>query len=162
VSEIILTNGLVTLVEEQDSLFFNQWSWNPLYCKNTIYSYRTTGPRGQATAIMLHREIIERTGIILGSSRVDHNGLNNLRSNLRIASDTENARNKRIYSNNTSGYKGVIWSKTRNNWVARITYNGEKINLGHYKLAISAAIAYNHHAKQLFGEFAWLNEIEEK
>jgi hypothetical protein len=162
VSQIILSNGIATTVEEQDFLFFNQWNWFPLTAGKTVYAYRNQGPRNNHITILLHREIIERTGIILNSYRVDHkdtNGLNNLHSNLRIATHRENLRYREKPSHNTSGYKGVSFDKKRKRFEAYITDEFGKIHLGYFDSAISAAVAYNHQAKMLFGEFAWLNEL---
>ena len=66
---------------------------------------------------------------------LDH--INRLRSDCRIAnlrevSGSQNAQNKSQQSNNTSGYMGVTWCKSSNRWVARITVDGKRINLGRY------------------------------
>lgn len=92
---------------------------------------------------------------------IDRNPLNNLRSNLREATSSQNNINKAPYAvfKGTSKYKGV--SKTSHGtFRARIKLNRKQINIGHYKTEIEAAIAYNIKAKELFGEFAYLNQIE--
>jgi hypothetical protein len=50
---------------------------------------------------------------------IDH--INRIKSdnrfvNLREATKAENAQNTNIQSNNTSGYKGVVWHKPNKNW----------------------------------------------
>ena len=47
----------------------------------------------------------------------------------------------------------------RNKWRARITINGKTMHLGLFASAIEAARAYNEKAKELFGDFANLNEV---
>ncbi len=62
---------------------------------------------------------------------VDHinqNPSDNSKDNLRDASKKLNAINTGMFSNNTSGYKGVSWHANR--WTAQIKNNGKKIHLG--------------------------------
>ena len=40
--------------------------------------------------------------------------------------------NSIISSRNTSGVKGVNWSKSENKWYARISVDGRRIELGYY------------------------------
>jgi len=63
---------------------------------------------------------------------IDGNGLNNKWENLRESTNTENARNQRLRSNNKSGYLGVSWCKTKRKWVAYIREYGKQINLGSF------------------------------
>ena len=57
----------------------------------------------------------------------DNNKLNNLISNLRIATYSENGMNKCIAVNNTSGVKGVYFYK--NNWYAQIGFNSKRVKI---------------------------------
>lgn len=91
----------------------------------------------------------------------DNNGLNNKWENLRKASKRDNSANVLIQENNTSGYKGVTFDKSRNKWLAGIKYNYKRINLGRYDTAKEAAMAYDKKALELFGEFACTNFSKE-
>jgi len=51
----------------------------------------------------------------------------------------------------------VGWHKKTKKFVARITYKGKITSLGYYDDEIEAAKAYDKKAKELFGEFAYLN-----
>ena len=67
---------------------------------------------------------------------VDH--INRIRSdnrfvNLREATKAENAQNTDLPSNNTSGYKGVVWHKPNRNWCAQIIINKKHIHLGSFE-----------------------------
>ena len=54
-------------------------------------------------------------------------------SNLRLASRQCNMRNCGCRKDNTSGVKGVIWSKEFQKWHARISVSGKKKHLGRYE-----------------------------
>jgi len=91
---------------------------------------------------------------------VDHingNGLDNRRSNLRIATISQNLANTDKHSHNTSGYKGVYWDKVNKKWKAQITKNNKVRSLGRYVDILEAAKAYDNAAISLHGEFARLN-----
>jgi len=72
---------------------------------------------------------------------------------LREATPLENARNCSIRSDNTSGYKGVNWSKANQAWCARISLKRKRISMGHFSTAIEASRVYEEAAKKYFGEF---------
>jgi len=88
---------------------------------------------------------------------INHNGLDNRRSNLRVCSKKQNQLNRRPDSGSTSEFKGVHWSKTRNKWYARIHLNGNDKHIGVFISEIDAARAYDRYAAEHFGEFAYLN-----
>lgn len=79
--------------------------------------------------------------------------------NLRECTVSQNLANSKIPKNNTSGFKGVTWYKRDKKWKAQIMFRGKHINIGRYKEKNAAAMAYNDKALELFGEFAFLNEI---
>lgn len=89
---------------------------------------------------------------------IDGNTFNNQKNNLRIATATQNAQNRKRFKNNNSIFKGVSRPGRREiGWRARITINKNTITLGRFDDEISAARAYDEAARQHFGEFARLN-----
>ena len=85
--------------------------------------------------------------------QVDHkdlNGLNNIWSNLREATASQNEANKGLRSTNTSGRKGVHWRDDLKKWHACIS----RIHLGYFDSKEEAAAAYAKKAEEMFGEFA--------
>lgn len=62
--------------------------------------------------------------------------------NLREASSSENMMNRRIFSNNKSGHKGVSWSKSHGKWFVYMNVDKVRKNFGHYDdLEIAALLA---------------------
>lgn len=107
----------------------------------------------------LHREVIEcPKGMVV--DHIDGDVLNNVRSNLRICTQSQNTKNQRKPKNNTSGFKGVYRcsSKVRP-WVAQIKVDRNRIYLGRSADILEAAKMYNDAAIKYFGEFANLNKI---
>ena len=87
---------------------------------------------GKPKKILAHRVIF---GIHHGYipdlvDHIDRSPLNNNIENLRATSKKLNAINTGLPSNNTSGIKGVSWSKASKKWSAQIKVNGKKIHLG--------------------------------
>jgi hypothetical protein len=91
---------------------------------------------------------------------LDGNPLNNQKKNLRICTHSENMRNRNLYVNNTSGFKGVYWHKTTKKWMSYIRINKKSLYLGIYTCPIDAAKAYNDAALKYHGEFAHINKID--
>jgi hypothetical protein len=66
---------------------------------------------------------------------IDHingNPRDNRLENLREATRVENAWNKKMQHNNTSGIKGVCWHKQSEKWDVRITVGAKRIGLGRF------------------------------
>jgi hypothetical protein len=120
--ELQLTNSnKVALVDDEYYDYFNQWDW---YICNG-YVMRTTGK-----GILLHREVLRRAGHVdfgVGDHR-NRLPLDNRKENLRPATPSQNAQNRGITSNNTSGYIGV-WRQF-GKLSARAELNGTKTSLG--------------------------------
>ncbi len=74
--------------------------------------------------------------------------------NLRLATDSQNLRNAARRSDNTSGYKGVSWSKKERKWYAYINVDGRMICLGRFVNKADAISARRAAALHHFGEFA--------
>jgi hypothetical protein len=79
---------------------------------------------------------------VKGLDHIDGNKNNNVIENLREATDAENNQNKKIASNNTSGYIGVSWHKGHKKWGASIRSNNKQHHLGYHTTPESAHNAY--------------------
>jgi HNH endonuclease len=147
---IDLSRGLIAIVDGRDYETLVQFPWHAVPSHQTHYAQRWDGRRhlGMHVAILRPPEGIE-------VDHIDGDGLNNQRSNLRLATRKLNAANQRMPRNNTSGYKGVSWLKTK--WSAHIRIDGRLIHLGMFEDAAEAGRAYDAAAIEAWGEFAKVN-----
>jgi hypothetical protein len=148
--EIPLTQGKVALVDNEDYEWLNQWKWH-----YHVYAMRNTHEHNRKK-ILMHREIIKAPAG-MDTDHIDHDKLNNCRSNLRICTRSENQMNRKTYKDSVSGYKGVYFNRSDRVWMARIGIDHKTIYIGSFSDAKNAAMAYDKEAKILFGEFAHLN-----
>ena len=109
---------------------------------------------GKFRSVMMHRLLIDAPYGAL----VDHkngNTLDNRLANLRLATPTQNSRNRSPAC--VSGYTGVRGAI--GGWVAMISPDGLDINLGTHPTLEIAAAAYNAAAEMIYGEFAKPNPV---
>lgn len=156
--EIILTQGKVALVDDEDFEELNKYKWYAYKSRNTFYAGRKLrlGVNKKRIVIM-HRELLGLKDSKLKGDHIDHNGLNNQKYNLRIATNAENCKNQMPRKGFSSKYKGVCWHKRDKMWNANIRINERQKHLGYFDNEIEAAKAYDAMAKLHFREFACLN-----
>lgn len=138
------------------------YNWHAYYSPNTKSFYISTNIRknnGKYTLLRLHRLITDAPkGMCI--DHINHNTLDNRKTNLRICTNAENQRNSRKHFDGiTSKYKGVSWKKHAKKFVAKIRYCGKDKHLGYFDNELDAAIAYNNAAIKYYGEYAKLNEV---
>lgn len=107
----------------------------------------------------MHRVILGLEDPRIFVDHRDHDGLNNQRHNIRIASYSQNMANRRSQINSSSKYLGVYWAPKNRKWKAQVRDKGKLVYLGYYANEIDAAKAYNSAALKAHGEFANLNNI---
>ena len=145
----------VALVDDEDFENINKHKWNVMKRGKTLYTQRHITVDGKRTTIGIHNAVLNGKWI----DHIDHDGLNNTRSNLRFCTRSENNMNQRKKNNCTSIYKGVYFSKNEKKWKSTIAINGKNVHLGYFVSETEAAKAYNAKAIELFCEFANLNII---
>lgn len=154
--------GRVALVDDEDFALVMQYRW---HVREAIRRGRPSGPyaestttrSGQVTSIFMHNLL---TGLI-GVDHANHDGLDNQRRNLRVATRSQQNQNRRAQLHASSQYKGVGWRKQHGRWSARITFDGRRHHLGYFASEIDAARAYDVAARKAFGPYALLNFPEE-
>ena len=91
---------------------------------------------------------------------VDHedgDGLNNVKSNLRPATNSQQGANTRLRVNNTSGFKGV--KRHKNKWRVCIQADGKRVCYDGFRTPEEAAEIYDQLATEKFGEYAKTNKM---
>jgi hypothetical protein len=121
------------------------------------YQYVNLYKNGKGKMYKIHRLVaqsfIENPENKTIVDHIDRNPLNNHYTNLRYVTASENQMNKSKQTNNTSGFTGVIWYKSRDKWRAQIMVDMKKIHLGYYS-KISEAIASRKSAEiKYFGDY---------
>lgn len=95
------------------------------------------------------------------TDRIDHK--DNIRhhnwiDNLREATHKQNNQSAVLSKTNTSGFKGVSFSKSMGKYRATIWVNSKPITLGYTDNPIEAAVLYDEAAVTHYGEFAKTNK----
>lgn len=158
--EIQLTQGKVTFVDDEDYEYLSQFSWHTLNNGYTSYAVRKLSPKKgekKRKVILMHREILGNDSCDT-VDHIDGNGLNNTKSNIRIATFSQNSANSKK-TKGISKYKGVTWLKKNKKWRAEITIKGKSKHLGCFTCEEDAAEAYNQAALMVHCEFAKLNLV---
>lgn len=154
VSKIPLTQNKFAIVDSDMFDYLNQWKWT----LQMNYASR----RINDNIIYMHRLITN----VEDGLEVDHingDGLDNRKSNLRKCTHLQNLRNKPVYKNSKSGYKGVWWKATKKRWISCIVIgkvNNKRVRVQRSSKKLEdAIIKYNDLAKEYFGEYAWINKL---
>jgi hypothetical protein len=152
VAYVTLTQGYEAIIGAADVPLVESWNWFAMVQSHTVYAIRKEYNGTKQRTICLHRVVMgEPEGL-----QVDHedgDGLNNQRYNLRVASSFQNSHNRRVSSNNKSGFKGVCWNKGSGKWLAQIGFNSGKKYLGLFTSPEEAHAAYCQASKKYHGEF---------
>lgn len=107
----------------------------------------------KTSKVKFHRLITNCTDDMV-IDHINHNKVDNRKSNLRICTQNKNCMNRSMLSKNLSGVTGVFWHKTNNKWVANIGFEGKNIYLGTYEDFKMAVQARRSAEEKYFGEFA--------
>lgn len=160
--EIPLSRGFVAVVDDHwyDILTANGKTWYE-HEGYAVRKDRVPGEANKWTVYRMHRVVAKCDDPEMIVDHINGDKLCNLEENLRIATKTENNRNVKKTWESSSQYKGVTYSpKADKPWVAQIGYGNKRVYLGAFYTEEQAAHIYNLAARELYGEFADLNQIE--
>lgn len=116
---LLSTQGYEIIVDSDIYPTLNKYRWYVVQG----YARRTTDK------MALHRFIMNAPkGILV--DHINRNPLDNRKENLRLASKSLNAFNSKIHTNNKTGYTGIWYDKTRNNYQVYITKDKKRRCLG--------------------------------
>jgi len=157
--EVPLSQNKVALIDDEDSELILGRKWHACRRRHHWYAcayYKT--PDGRESSQSMHRVLLNAPpGVMV--DHLNNNGLDNRRSNIRLATNSQNQANRCTLSQNTSGYKGVCWNKDSQQWQAGIKCNGRSTHLGLFASLEEAAAAYDRAAIAAFGEYARINGV---
>ena len=131
-----LQKSVIAIVDASDKKNLSKYNWrfDGRYAVTDVWNKS----KKKSTKVYMHKIILT------DNQEVDHinrNKLDNRKSNLRYVTRSENNLNQPVRKDNTSGHKGVSYSKTKGRWVAYITIKKSTKKLGSYSnklLAINA------------------------
>jgi len=152
--EILLTRGLVTVVDDEDFIRFGHLKW---YATAGGYACRDERSGLCRIGLYLHRAILEafQWEVV---HHLDGNKLNNRRPNLEKTTRAEHTGRHQIGLGPKAGqYRGVVWSKREQHWIAAINVNKVGRRLGSFLTAEDAARAYDKAALAAWGADAYIN-----
>lgn len=115
------------IIDKEDFQRVTRFTWQENY---KGYIYTVVKIDGKAKTIMLHNFL---TGQPLPPYQKDHwdqDKTNNRKLNLRIVTPSENSINRKMRSDNKSGYRGVWRHASNKYWCAQIGFEGKREYLG--------------------------------
>lgn len=152
----LVIKGHVILYDDADAHLVDPYQWNVTQGK-TLYARRSTREPRKGVVLM-HRAIMGlEPGNKMRVDHINHDGLDNRRSNLRLATASQNAANGMMSMGGSSRYKGVFWAKNMGRWGAKIKVNQRDIVLGYFDDEDEAARTYDNAARKAFGSYAQTN-----
>lgn len=144
--------------EADDILALSDWCVYKPQSGNPYALKAARNKEGRKTLVLMHRIVMERKleRPLLSTEFIDHidgDGFNNSRSNLRIATISQNGANRKVGKNSKSGIRGVYWSKKAGKWTAHIKFQSKQTYLGAFDDIEDARKIRNIKGRELFGEF---------
>ncbi len=142
--------GLGVYFDPEDYNLISRYKWSASPSGKKVYACTNIKDKsGKSRKVYMHRLIVKPKS----GEQIDHiNGdsLDNRRCNLRLCNNNQNQHNRG--KNDGTQYKGV-----------RKSNSGYRMTISKtFKTAEEAALSYNKLAKQLFGEFAYQNEVSDE
>lgn len=157
--KIQLTKGYAAEVDPEDYAYLSQWKWQygaNGYAVRDDYLGKIDGRYAHRTVLM-HRVLLDAPNG-MDVDHINRDKLDNRRSNLRIATRSQNRANvgkcKRLNSELPTGVTYNPSLRSRQPYMARIGKGGKSYFLGNFYNVQEAADAYNAKKRELYGEFS--------
>lgn len=130
--------GRFALVDARDYVFLCVFTWLVDTRGYVVRPYRDAN--GKKHSLYLHQMVLNKSrGLVI--DHINHNKLDNRKSNLRLVTVSENVHNSQRKLP-PSGYRGVYKFKNESRWMARIQVRKELIHLGSFDSPEKASEAY--------------------
>ena len=125
--------------------------------KSKSNKYVTTKIKGQHWCVHKLVYLYHHGYIPKQLDHINRNKLDNRIENLRPATSVQNASNRNVFKNNTSGCKGVSFKKETNKWFVYVNANKKRKNIGYFDdLELAELVAVEARDKY-HGKFASYN-----
>lgn len=145
------------MVSDEDFERVSQFRWYADVGRWTVYARRNfTREDGVRSTQLMHRFIMDVTDPQIQVDHRFHNGLDNQREKLRVATQSQNNKNQRVRRTSKTGRKGVSWCKYTKRYVAQ--YGG--CHIGRFDCPKEAARHYNRAAFDNGDGFELLNDVD--
>lgn len=143
--------ALAFQIDASDRPLLDGLRWYPKKYQNKLYAVANKG----GSTVYMHR-VIMGAGAGQVVDHIDHDGLNNTRSNLRFASSAQNAANSRLKVN-ASGFRGVHSREKGRRFYAQVGHGKNAWRGPTRQDPAEAARDYDREAHARYGDFAVLN-----
>ena len=137
-----------------------KYKWHPVYYKKTNSYYICASQyKGMVDGNPKYKTLHFQKYILQDENKyvdhINHNTLDNRRSNLRITENNKNLTNRKSKnSNNTSGYRNVHWNGQMNKWMVQLMVNGKRTKFGYFNDPHEAGKLAEELRQKYYGEFA--------
>ena len=128
------------LIDSEDVERCKEYKW-----RINDNGYVLTDIKGSTKKLRLHRFIMNCPEDMV-VDHINHDRLNNRKSNLRVCTQQQNLMNKKC--------TGITYDKNRSKWLARITIDNKQKYLGYYETKEEAIEARRQAEIDYFGEFS--------
>lgn len=152
IAYVPLTRGYEAIIDAADVPLVSGIRWFVSIKKHTEYAWSWVRADSGRYQIIMHRELLSAAP----GTEVDHknhNGLDNRKENLRIATTSENRRNSLLQTRRNGRLKGAGWHKHSKKWRGYIALDGKQKSLGYFHSEQEAHDAYVLAAKSHWGEW---------
>lgn len=105
---------------------------------------------------LLHRLIMQTDKHV---DHINHDKLNNCKSNLREVTASQNGMNKELLTRNTSGATGVDWMPSIKKWRARIKVGDKELHLGVFDVFEDAVKVRKEAENKYYGEYVYRGDV---
>lgn len=153
--------GHIIIIDEEDMYLLKEYtSWAVGADGYAVVGRALPSDYGSARETCYLARVVLKQKLQKRIDHINRNRFDNRKSNLRLCTHQQNNFNVGPKGNLT-GLKGVVLHKKTNRIYARIQKDGVQYHIGSFKTPKEAALAYDKRARELFGEFAYLNFPEE-
>lgn len=128
--------------------------------KNYKWKLKDNGYACNNSCGYLHRFIMNCQDDMV-VDHINHNRLDNRKSNLRVCTYQQNSMNSGKRNDNKSGITGICWDKSRSKWKSYININSKRINIGRFNTKEEAIKARKQAELEYFGDYRNDNKDDE-